>query len=104
MPQALRPSCSSMWRLPVSTSCAAILPPFERPPTKAMAPISGERTSTSERLAPLPEMSVAGSPSRAIIACASVRQVAPPCEGVFAMTALPASICTSSECTSTDIG
>ena len=104
MPQALRPSCSIMWRLSVSSSAAATLPPLERPPTKATAPISGARTSTSESSSPPPESSVAGRPARAMSAWATVRQSAPPCDGVLAMTALPASSCTSSACTSTLIG
>ena len=104
MPQALRPSCSSMCRLPVSSSPAATLPPLDRPPTKASAPISGERTSTLDSSAPPPDSSVTGRPARAISAWARVRQVAPPWDGVLAITALPASSCTSSACTSTDIG
>ena len=64
MPQALRPSCSSMCRLPVSTSCAATRPPLDRPPTKASAPSSGDRTSASDSVAPSPESRVTGRPSR----------------------------------------
>ena len=104
IPQAFRPSCSIMCRLSVSSSAAATLPPLDRPPTNATAPISGARTSTSESSSPLPESSVAGRPARRISACATVRQTAPPWDGVLAITALPASSCTSSACTSTLIG
>ena len=104
MPQVFSPSCSRMCRLPVSTRRAATLPPLVRPPTKASAPISGERTSTSDSSCPLPETSVAGSPACRISSCATVRQIVPPCDGVLAITALPASSCTSSACTSTDMG
>ena len=104
MPQALRPSCSMKCRLSQSSSAAATLPPLERPPTNATAPISGARTRTSESSSPLPDSRVAGSPARRISAWATVRQTAPPCDGVLAITALPASNCTSSACTSTLIG
>ena len=65
MPQALRPSCSIMCRLSVSASCAATLPPLERPPTNATAPISGARTSTSESSAPPPDEQRGGQPRAA---------------------------------------
>ena len=93
-----------MWRLPVSASDAATFPPFERPPTKASAPISGERMRASESSDPSPESSVTGRPARAMTACAAARQNAPPWVGVFAMTALPASSWISSWCTRTLIG
>jgi hypothetical protein len=52
-----------MWRLSVSSSAAATFPPLDRPPTKATAPISGARTSTSDSSSPQPDSSVpAGRP------------------------------------------
>ena len=93
-----------MCRLPVSASCAATLPPLERPPTNASAPISGERISASESSEPSPDSSVTGRPSRAMSAWATVSVIQPPWVGVFATTPLPASSCTSSACTCTLIG
>ena len=50
MPQALSPSCSSMWRRPVSARDTAARRPLARPPTKARAPMPSERMRTSPRL------------------------------------------------------
>jgi hypothetical protein len=70
----------------------------------ASAPISIDRTSAPDSFEPSPESSVTGRPASFMSAWATVRHTAPPCVGVFATTALPASSCTSSACTSTDIG
>ena len=48
--------------------------PVARPPTKAMAPIPGVRTSASPIWAPSPERSVTGKPTLCMSAWAKVRQ------------------------------
>ncbi|GHG47329.1 hypothetical protein GCM10018779_04480 [Streptomyces griseocarneus] len=78
--------------------------PVSRPPTKDTQPISGARTSASDSSPPLPLTSVTGTPSRAARALATVRQARPPSVGVLAMTALPASACTSIAWTRTLMG
>ena len=88
----------------MSASVVAALRPLARPPTKASAPISGLLISASPSWAPTPDSSVTGRPARFMIAWARVRVWKPPCDGVFATTALPARHCTSSAWTCTLIG
>lgn len=104
IPHAFRPSCSSKWRLPVSTRRLAAARLLARPPTKASAPISGDWISASDNSAPAPETNVAGSPARRMNAGARVSAWNPPCEGALAITAFPANSATSSACTCTLIG
>ena len=104
MPQVLRPSCSSMWRRPVSASETAARRPLARPPTNARAPMPSLRMSASPRWPPTPESSVTGSSARRMRAWASVRVWNPPWLGVLATTALPASSWTNSAWTWTLIG
>ena len=69
----------------------AALRPLERPPTNASAPSCGDDIKASLRSPPIPESNVTGNPARTIKACDKVKAWKPPCEGVLAMTALPAS-------------
>jgi len=88
MPQVLRPSCSSMWRRPVSANETAarrpVGPPRRRRPRRAdtVAADQGPRPSALRRRT----AGSTGSPARRIRAWASVRVWKPPWLGVLATT------------------
>ena len=101
IPQALRPSCSSMCRLSVWTSWLAIWPPTSRPPTKARQPMSSLSTSAGDSRDPEPLSRVTGRSQRRISAADKVSAHTPPSVGVLAITASPARSWTSMAWTST---
>jgi hypothetical protein len=90
-----------MCRLSVCTSWLAIWPPASRPPTKARQPMSSLSTSAGDSRDPEPETRVTGSSQRRMSAVARVSAHSPPSVGVLAITASPASSCTSMAWTST---